>query len=49
MFMETMGQCAIFLGIVFAPVWAYILFCLGRGVIDDARKFIRKRAVRRNG
>ena len=42
MFMETMGQCAIFLGVVFFPVWVYIAFCLGRGILDDARKLFRK-------
>ena len=49
MFLETMAQCGIFLGIAFAPAWAYIAFCLGRGILDDARKLIRKVATLLHG
>lgn len=42
MFKETIREAAIFLGVVFSPVWAYIAFCLGRGILDDARKLFRK-------
>ena len=40
--LETLKECVIFLGIAFAPVWAYIAFCLVRGILDDARKLFRK-------
>lgn len=41
MFKEVLQESLIFVGVVFAPVWAYIAFCLLRGIVDDVRKFIR--------
>lgn len=41
MFKETLREGLIFIGIAFAPVWAYIAFCLLRGICDDIRRFIR--------
>lgn len=41
MFKETLREGLIFISIAFAPVWAYIAFCLLRGICDDMRRFIR--------
>lgn len=41
MLKEVLRECLIFLGVAFAPAWVYIVFCLGRGIVDDVRKFIR--------
>ena len=29
--------------ILFSPLWLYVVFCLLRGILDDAAKLIRRR------
>lgn len=38
---ELFKEMLVFLGVVFAPAWLYIGFCLLRGIIDDLRRFGR--------
>lgn len=39
---DIMGEVLLAILVLFSIPIAYILFCLGRGVIDDIRKGVRK-------
>lgn len=40
MFWETFKEALVFASVVFSPAILYILFCLGRGIVEDVKKWI---------
>lgn len=42
MFNDIIGEVLLAILVLFFIPIAYILFCLGRGVVDDIRKVVRR-------